>query len=74
MCEYHEGVDVNTKEILNLLQLPIEIFYRIFDYLDQSTILISLCNVCQRLNAIRETYHRYQVFVFSYEIQFSMII
>ena len=48
-------------EMLNLLQLPIELLYRIFDHLDELTILISMRNVCQRLNAIRDTYHRYQV-------------
>ncbi len=43
------------------LILPIELVYRILDNLDELTILLSMRNVCTRLNAITDTYHRYQV-------------
>ncbi len=50
------------KEVtLCLLTLPIELIYRILDNLDELTILLSMRNVCTRLNAITDTYHRYQV-------------
>ncbi|CAF3609814.1 unnamed protein product, partial [Rotaria socialis] len=42
------------------LTLPVEIAYRILDNLDELTLLCSTRNVCQRLNMITETYHRYQ--------------
>jgi hypothetical protein len=45
----------------SLLTLPIELVYRILDELDQLTILLSLRNVCMRLNTITDTYYRYQV-------------
>ncbi|CAF1533707.1 unnamed protein product [Rotaria magnacalcarata] len=44
----------------NLLELPIELVYRVMDCLDNFTILYSMRNVCIRLNAIIETYNRYQ--------------
>ncbi|CAF3881917.1 unnamed protein product [Adineta steineri] len=40
--------------------LPVELFYRIFDKLDILTIIISCRNVCARLNAITDSYDRYQ--------------
>ncbi|CAF4428045.1 unnamed protein product, partial [Rotaria magnacalcarata] len=45
---------------LSLVSLPIELVYRILDNLDDLTILMSLRNVCSRLNLIIDTYHRYQ--------------
>ena len=45
----------------SLLALPIELTYRILDQLKQVDILLSVRNVCTRLNAIVDTYHRYQV-------------
>ncbi|CAM4831650.1 unnamed protein product, partial [Rotaria magnacalcarata] len=42
------------------LTLPVEIVYRILDNLDNLTLLCATRNVCQRLNMITETYHRYQ--------------
>jgi hypothetical protein len=56
------------KFILSFLTLPVELVYRILDNLDQLTILLSVCDVCTRLNAIIETYHRYQV-KFSFDFQ-----
>jgi hypothetical protein len=49
------------KTSLCLLTLPVELIYRILDNLDELTILLSIRNVCARLNAIINTYHRYQV-------------
>ena len=40
---------------------PGELVYRILDNLDQETIFWSVRNVCARLNAITDTYYRYQV-------------
>ncbi|CAF5227457.1 unnamed protein product, partial [Rotaria magnacalcarata] len=44
----------------NLLELPIELVYRVMDCLDKFTIVFSMRNVCMRLNAIIDTYNRYQ--------------
>lgn len=46
---------------VNLHKLPVELVYRILDNLDQQTIFLSCRNVCTRLNAITDTYRRYQV-------------
>jgi hypothetical protein len=49
----------------SVLDLPIELIYRIFDHLDPQNILLSLRNVCQRLETITNTYPPYQVnFIF----------
>ena len=45
----------------SLLGLPIEVLYRILDQLDPKHILLSVRNVCQRLDAITDTYYPYQV-------------
>ena len=50
--------DMNTVSLLNL---PVEILHRIIDYLDTSTILLSVSNVCVYLRAISTTYNRYQL-------------
>ncbi|CAF4601120.1 unnamed protein product [Rotaria socialis] len=42
----------------SLLELPIELVYRIMDCLDQLTILCSMRDVCMRLNTIIEIYNR----------------
>jgi len=41
--------------------LPIEIIYRILDHLSDENIVLSIRNVCQRLDAIIDTSHRYKV-------------
>jgi hypothetical protein len=46
---------------LSLHTLPVELVYRILDNLEELTILLSLRNVCTRLNDITDTYQRYQV-------------
>ena len=45
----------------SLMTLPIELVYRILDSLDTVTILLSVRNVCLRLNEITDSYHPYQV-------------
>ena len=46
---------------LSLHTLPIAMVYRIFDNLNNKTILISCLNVCTRLNQVLDSYQRYQV-------------
>jgi hypothetical protein len=46
---------------LSLATLPIELIYRILDNLDPLEILLSVQDVCTRLNAIIESYHQYKV-------------
>jgi hypothetical protein len=50
-----------NKISLSLHTLPVELIYRIFDHLDGTVILLSVRNVCIRLNAIIDTYKPYQV-------------
>jgi hypothetical protein len=54
------------------LALPVELVYRIFDNLDELSILISIRGVCTRLNSIIDTYHRYQV-KFTFNVQSILI-
>jgi hypothetical protein len=44
-----------------LLALPVEILYHIIDYIDTSTIFLSLPNVCTYFRAILSTYNQYQL-------------
>lgn len=41
--------------------LPIELAYRILNYLDPAEVFLSVFNVCRYLNSIIDTYDRYQV-------------
>ena len=45
----------------SLVELPVELVYHILDYLDEKTMFLSVRNVCIKLNAITDKYHRYQV-------------
>ena len=45
----------------SLITLPIELVYRTLDHLDPVEILLSVRDVCTRLNAIIGTYQPYQV-------------
>ena len=45
----------------SLIVLPIELIYRILDHLQLKDIFLSVRNLCQRLDSITDTYHRYQV-------------
>ena len=51
----------------SFITLPVELIYRILDQLDEFAILSSVCNVCERLNSILDTYNRYKV-------KFSLIV
>ncbi len=46
---------MSKKITLSLLTLPIELVYRILDNLDEFTILVSIRDVCSRLNAKKST-------------------
>ncbi len=52
---------MSDETTLSLHTLPVEMVYRILDNLSKKTIILSMCNVCQRLNNIIDSYHRYQV-------------
>jgi hypothetical protein len=55
--------------IPSLINLPIELIYRIFDHLNPFDILISVRDVCTKLNTITDTYYPYQIiFTFFYEL------
>ena len=56
---HHETMSHNTAP--SFLTLPIELVYRILDNLDIREMILSTRNVCQRLDAITESYHPYQV-------------
>ncbi len=61
------SVSINMAS--SLLTLPIELVYRILDNVSDKTIVLSLINVCTRLNTIISTYHRYKVnFSFIFEV------
>lgn len=45
----------------SIMILPIELVYRILNHLDLFEILVSMRNVCQRLDQIVDTYDQYQV-------------
>ncbi|CAF1108559.1 unnamed protein product [Adineta steineri] len=53
---------MSSKTILSLHTLPVEMVYRILDNLNPSTIFWSMETVCQRLNAILDSYDRYKAF------------
>jgi hypothetical protein len=53
---------MSDKINLSLHTLQVELVYRILDNLHVLTILCSMRNVCTRINAITDSYHRYQVF------------
>lgn len=46
---------------ISLLVLPAEILYRICDFLDTETLLLSLRNVCIKFYAITNAYNRYKI-------------
>jgi len=47
--------------VLSLHILPVEMVYRILDYLTDEELFMSMSSVCQRLNDILDSYPRYQV-------------
>ena len=65
-------LSMSNKTTSLLLALPVELVYRILDHLDSLTILLSVHDVCTRLNAITETYYRWQVsftFIFNHHLR-----
>ncbi len=52
---------MSDRTISSLFTLPIEFVNRILDHLSDFNILCSMRNVCTRINAIVDIYHRYQV-------------
>ena len=56
-----EQISVFIEMNSSFLLLPVELFYRILDQLDEKTIFFSLSNVCTRVNAVINSYHRYKV-------------
>ena len=46
---------------LSIHTLPIDIIYRIFDHLNEKDLFMSINNLNQRLNAILNSYQRFQV-------------
>jgi hypothetical protein len=52
---------MSEKLTLSLHTLPVELVYSILDHLDPFTILVSVRNVCLRLDAITDGYTPYQV-------------
>jgi hypothetical protein len=51
--------------------IPVELVYCILDNFDELTILLSLRNVCIRLNSIMDSYHRCKVIYFYLGVWFS---
>ena len=52
---------MSNTNILSLHTLPVELTYRILDKLRLYDIVHSMLNVCTRLNAIVNSYHRDEV-------------
>jgi hypothetical protein len=57
----------------SLHTLPVELVYRILDYLNEFDIICSMQNVCVRINLVVDSYYRHQVKFFIYLIvRFSL--
>ena len=52
---------MSSKINLTFLTLPVELVYRILDYLDDWSLICSIRNVSTRINRIIDNYHRYRV-------------
>jgi hypothetical protein len=63
-----ETSSIHNKMTLSLHTIPVELVYRILDHLDPEKIFWSCINVCTKLNAITDTYYRYQV-IFAFIIK-----
>jgi len=46
---------------ISLHTLPVDLVYRIFDHLSETELIFSVSNICQRLNAIQNSYPRFRV-------------
>ncbi len=58
---------------LSLHTLPVELVYKILDKLHYLEILLSCRDVCSRLNAIIDSYHRYKVIIDSFITLYPVI-
>jgi hypothetical protein len=66
---------MSDKIMAPFLTLPVELVYRIFDQMNDWTILCFMQNVCTRIDTILDTYHRYQVnYFFNLMFHFQRII
>ena len=52
---------MSSKINLTFLTLPVELVYRILDYLDDWSLICSIRNVSTRINRIIDNYDRYRV-------------
>ena len=52
---------MSSKINLTFLTLPVELVYRILDYLDDWNLICSIRNVSTRINRIIDNYDRYPV-------------
>ena len=57
----HITTMTGEKYRISLLKLPVEILYRICDFLDAETIVYSFGHVCQQFHSIAKTYNRYKI-------------
>ena len=57
----HVTTFMSDKTFLSLHTIPVEIVYRILDKLHDKALFLSAQNICQRLNAIVNSYYRFQV-------------
>ncbi len=65
---------MSDQFIPSFLTLPVELVYRILDHLDEVSILWSMWDVCRRMNAIVDSYHRYQVISLLFQLSFSSLM
>ena len=61
VCLKNPSEQMSERSAPALLTLPIELVYRILNYLPSYDIFISAHNVCLKLNSIIDTYQPYQV-------------
>ena len=61
VCLKNPSEQMSERSAPALLTLPIELVYRILNYLQSYDIFISAHNVCLKLNSIIDTYQPYQV-------------
>ena len=59
--DYISTTTMSRSRHPSLHTLPIESVYHILDHLEPFDILVSMRNVCSRLNAITDTYQPYTV-------------
>ena len=52
---------MSCRASASLSTVPVELVYRILDHLSPIEVFLSARNVCQRLDSITDTYHRYKV-------------